>query len=105
LVRIRAGLQEKLYLGNLDAKRDWGYTPDFTDAMWRMVQLDEPDDFVIATGETHSVREFLDEAAGYLGLDWEEFVQFDDRYLRPAEVDELCGDPSKARDRLGWAPT
>jgi GDPmannose 4,6-dehydratase len=105
LARIKAGLQDKLYLGNLDAKRDWGYTPDFTDAMWRMLQLDEPEDFVIATGETHSVREFLDEAAGHLGLDWEDFVEFDDRYLRPAEVDELCGDASKARDRLGWEPT
>lgn len=105
LARIKAGLQEKLYLGHLDAKRDWGYTPDFTDAMWRMMQLDEPDDFVVATGETHSVREFLDEAASYVGLDWQEFVEFDERYVRPAEVDELCGDASKARARLGWEPT
>lgn len=104
LARIKAGLQEKLYLGNLDAKRDWGYAPDFTDAMWRMMQLDEPDDFVIATGETHSVREFLDEAAAHLDLDWERFVETDERYLRPAEVDELWGDASKARRVLGWEP-
>jgi GDPmannose 4,6-dehydratase len=104
LARIQAGLQEKLYLGNLDAKRDWGYAPDYTDAMWRMLQADEPDDYVIATGEMHSVREFLDEAATHLGLDWHEFVEFDDRYLRPAEVDALCGDASKARARLEWAP-
>jgi GDPmannose 4,6-dehydratase len=105
LARIQAGLQEKLYLGNLDAKRDWGYAPDYTQAMWRMMQADEPDDYVIATGEMHSVREFLDEAAGYLGMDWHEFVEFDERYVRPAEVDELCGDASKARQRLGWEPT
>jgi GDPmannose 4,6-dehydratase len=105
LARIQAGLQEKLYLGNLDAMRDWGYAPDYTDAMWRMLQQDEPGDYVIATGEMHSVREFLDEASAYLGLDWEEFVEFDERYLRPAEVDALCGDASKARALLGWEPT
>jgi GDPmannose 4,6-dehydratase len=105
LARIKLGLQEKLYLGNLDAKRDWGYTPEFTDCMWRILQLDEPDDFVIATGEMHTVREFLDEAAGHLGLEWEEHVDIDPRYLRPAEVDALCGDASKARERLGWEPT
>ena len=105
LARIKLGLQDKLYLGNLNAKRDWGYAPDFTAAMWRMLQLDEPDDFVIATGEMHSVREFLDEAAGHLGLDWQSFVERDPRYLRPAEVDELCGDASKARQRFGWEPT
>ncbi len=105
LARIQAGLQEKLYLGNLDAKRDWGYTPDYTDAMWRMLQADEPDDYVIATGETHSVREFLDEAASLLGLEWEEFVEIDERYFRPAEVDVLCGDASKAGEKLGWRPT
>ena len=105
LARIQAGLQEKLFLGNLDAKRDWGYAPDYTDAMWRMLQADEPDDFVIATGEMHTVREFLDEAASHLALDWEKFVEFDPRYLRPAEVDELCGDPSKAKEKLGWEPT
>jgi GDPmannose 4,6-dehydratase len=105
LARIEAGLQEKLYLGNLDAKRDWGYAPDYTDAMWRMLQTDEPDDFVIATGETHSVREFLEEAAEYMGLDWEECVEIDPRYFRPAEVDVLLGDASKAREKLGWEPT
>jgi len=105
LARIQAGLQERLYLGNLDAKRDWGYAPDYTQAMWQMMQADEPGDYVIATGEMHSVGEFLDEAAGYLGMDWHDFVEFDERYLRPAEVDELCGDASKARQRLGWEPT
>ena len=105
LARIEAGLQEKLFLGNLDAKRDWGYTPDYTDAMWRILQADEPDDYVIATGEMHSVRDFLDEAAAHLGIDWHDVVEFDERYLRPAEVDALCGDASKAREKLGWEPT
>jgi GDPmannose 4,6-dehydratase len=105
LARINAGLQERLYLGNLDAKRDWGYAPDYTDAMWRMLQAEEPDDFVIATGESHSVREFLDEAAGVLGLDWERSVEIDERYYRPAEVDALLGDASKAKATLGWEPT
>jgi GDPmannose 4,6-dehydratase len=105
LARIEAGLQEKLFLGNLDAQRDWGYTPDYTDAMWRILQADEPDDYVIATGEMHSVREFLDEAASHLGIDWPDVVEFDERYLRPAEVDALCGDASKAREKLGWKPT
>jgi GDPmannose 4,6-dehydratase len=105
LARINAGLQDKLYLGNLDAKRDWGYAPDYTDAMWRMLQTDEPDDFVVATGEMHSVRDFLDAAAEPLGLDWEKVVEIDPRYYRPAEVDALCGDASKAREKLGWAPT
>ena len=105
LALIKAGLQDKLYLGNLDARRDWGYAPDFTDCMWRILQHDEPDDFVVATGEMHTVREFLDEAAGHLGLDWHEHVELDERYLRPAEVDALCGDASKARERLGWEPT
>jgi GDPmannose 4,6-dehydratase len=105
LARIQAGLQDKLFLGNLDAKRDWGYAADYTDAMWRMLQQDEPDDYVIATGEMHSVREFLDEAAAHLGIDWESVVEFDERYLRPAEVDALQGDPSKAREKLGWTPT
>jgi GDPmannose 4,6-dehydratase len=105
LARIKAGLQDKLYLGNLDAKRDWGYTPDYTDAMWRILQADEPDDFVIATGEMHSVREFLEVASDHLDIDWEEAVEFDERYLRPAEVDALCGDASKAREKLGWEPT
>jgi GDPmannose 4,6-dehydratase len=105
LARVQAGLQDKLYLGNLDAKRDWGYAPDYTDAMWRMLQADEPDDYVIATGEMHSVREFLDAAAEHLGLDWEKVVEIDPRYYRPAEVDALCGDASKAREKLGWEPT
>ena len=105
LARIQAGLQEKLYLGNLDAKRDWGYAPDYTDAMWRMLQADDPDDYVIATGEMHSVREFLDEACTHLGLEWEGAVEIDERYYRPAEVDALCGDASKAREKLGWEPT
>jgi len=105
LARIQAGLQEKLYLGNLDAKRDWGYTPDFTDAMWRIVQRDEPADYVIATGEMRSVREFLDHAAEHLGMNWADFVEFDPRYLRPVEVDELRGDASRAREELGWEPT
>jgi GDPmannose 4,6-dehydratase len=105
LARIEAGLQEKLFLGNLDARRDWGFTPDYTDAMWRILQADEPDDYVIATGEMHSVREFLDEAAAHIGIDWQQVVEFDERYLRPAEVDALQGDASKAREKLGWEPT
>jgi GDPmannose 4,6-dehydratase len=100
--RIREGLQDKLYLGNLDARRDWGYAKDYVEAMWRMLQQDEPDDYVIATGETHSVREFLDLAFGQVGLDWRPFVTIDPRYHRPAEVDLLIGDPSKARAKLGW---
>jgi len=105
LARIQAGLQEKLYLGNLDAKRDWGYAPDFTDAMWRILQAEQPSDYVIATGATHSVRDFLDEAGSCLGMDWEDVVAFDPRYLRPAEVDVLQGDFSKARRELDWEPT
>src|SRR3954449_9731338 len=105
VARIQAGLQEKLFLGNLDAKRDWGYAPDYTDAMWRMLQQDEPDDYVVATGEMHTVREFLEEAGSHLGMDWESVVEFDERYLRPAEVDALQGDASKAREKLGWEPT
>jgi GDPmannose 4,6-dehydratase len=101
---IKLGLQDKLYLGNLDAKRDWGYAGDFVTAMWLMLQQDEPDDYVIATGETHSVREFLDEAFGYLGLDWKEHVEIDPRYFRPAEVDLLVGDATKAKKKLGWEP-
>ncbi len=105
LAAIHLGLQDKLFLGNLDAKRDWGYAPDFTDAMWRMLQHDEPDDYVIATGEMHTVREFLDASAALLDMDWEKHVEFDPRYLRPAEVDALQGDPGKAKDKLGWEPT
>lgn len=103
--RIALGLQKKLFLGNLDARRDWGYAKDYVEAMWLMLQQQEPDDYVIATGETHSVREFLDEAFSYLGLDWQNFVEIDPRYYRPAEVDVLLGDASKARARLGWQPT
>ncbi len=105
LAAIKLGLRDRLVLGNLDAKRDWGYAPDFTEAMWLMLQQDEPDDYVIATGEIHSVRDFLDAAARHLELDWERFVEIDARYFRPAEVDALCGDASKARDRLDWTPT
>ena len=105
LARIIAGQQKKLYMGNLDAKRDWGYAKDYVKAMWLMLQQDEPDDYVVATGETHSVREFLDIAFGYVNLDWEKYVEFDDIYLRPAEVDLLIGDPSKAKAKLGWEPS
>jgi GDPmannose 4,6-dehydratase len=101
---IKLGLQNKLYLGNLDAKRDWGHAKDFVEAMWLMLQQDEPDDYVIATGETHSVREFLEEAFGHLDLDWKQSVEIDPRYFRPAEVDLLIGDASKARRKLGWEP-
>jgi len=104
LARIKAGLQQKLYLGNLDAQRDWGLASDYTEAMWRMLQVDEPGDFVIATGEMHSVREFLEEAASHLDVDWEQFTEIDPRYYRPAEVDALCGDASLARTKLGWKP-
>ena len=104
LARIQAGLQDKLFLGNLDAQRDWGFAPDYVEAMWLMLQRDEPDDFVIATGETHSVREFLDEAFAHLSVDWEAAVEIDARYFRPAEVDVLCGDATKAREQLGWEP-
>ena len=103
--RIKLGLQEKLFLGNLDAKRDWGYAKDFVEAMYLMMQADEPDDYVIATGETHSVREFCEETFALLDLDWQEFVEIDPRYYRPAEVDLLLGDAAKAREKLGWSPT
>jgi GDPmannose 4,6-dehydratase len=102
--RIKLGLQNKLYLGNIDARRDWGYAKDYVAAMWLMLQADRPDDYVIATGETHSVRELLDEAFGCLDLDWNDHVEIDPRYYRPAEVDVLQGDYSKARQALGWQP-
>ncbi len=105
IARIIAGQQKKLYLGNLDAKRDWGYAKDYVKAMWLMLQQDEPDDYVIATGETHSVEEFLNVAFGYVKLDWRDYVEFDDRYLRPAEVELLIGDATKARQKLGWQPS
>jgi GDPmannose 4,6-dehydratase len=104
LARIKLGLQEKLYLGNLDAKRDWGFAGDYVEAMWRMLQEPSPDDFVIATGESRSVREFLNHAAACCGLDWSQYVETDARYFRPTEVDFLMGDSSKARARLGWKP-
>jgi GDPmannose 4,6-dehydratase len=102
--RIKKGLQDKLFMGNLDAKRDWGFAGDYVEAMWLMLQQEKPDDFVIATGETHSVREFLDEAFSYLDLDWKQHVLIDPRYFRPAEVTELLGDMSKAKRLLQWEP-
>jgi len=104
VARIKAGLQQKVYLGNLDAKRDWGYAPDYVEAMWMMMQCDEPDDFVIATGETHSVREFLEESFSIVGLDPWKYVEIDPKYFRPAEVDLLIGDASKAKEKFGWEP-
>ena len=104
LARIKAGLQNEIYLGNLDAKRDWGYAPEFVEAMWLMLQQDKGDDYVIATGETHSVREFLEVAFGCAKLDWEKYVKIDPRYYRPAEVDLLIGDAAKAKKVLGWQP-
>lgn len=102
--RIKEGLQETLYLGNLEAKRDWGYAGDFIEAMWLMLQQDNPDDFVIATGESHSVRDFLARAFEHAGLDWEKYVHIDERYVRPTEVDILCGSATKAQRELGWKP-
>ncbi|MEB3360249.1 MAG: GDP-mannose 4,6-dehydratase [Synechococcales bacterium] len=105
VARIVAGRQKTLYLGNLDAKRDWGYAKDYVRAMWLMLQQEQPDDYVVATGETHSVREFLEAAFGYVNLDWQSYVEFDERYLRPAEVELLIGDPTKAKEKLGWEPS
>jgi GDPmannose 4,6-dehydratase len=102
--RIKLGLQNKLYLGNLDAKRDWGYAKDYVEAMWLMLQQDNPDDYIIATGETHSVKEFCEIAFGLLDLDYREFVEIDSDYYRPTEVDILLGDYSKAQKKLGWSP-
>ncbi|MGI4792410.1 MAG: GDP-mannose 4,6-dehydratase [Janthinobacterium lividum] len=104
VAQIKAGLQDKLYLGNLDAKRDWGYAKEYVEAMWLMLQQEAPDDYVIATGETHTVREFLEEAFTHAGLNWEQYVEHDARYERPAEVDLLIGDPTKAKEKLGWVP-
>jgi GDPmannose 4,6-dehydratase len=104
LARIKYGLQKKLYLGNLDAKRDWGFAGDYVEAMWLMLQQPKPDDYVIATGQTHSVKEFLGEAFGYAGMDWKKYVEIDRRYFRPTEVDVLLGDSSKARKVLKWKP-
>lgn len=105
IARIVGGQQKKLYLGNLDSKRDWGYAKDYVKAMWLMLQQDKPDDYVVATGETHSVKEFLEIAFKYVNLDWNNYVEFDERYLRPAEVDILIGDPTKANKTLGWEPS
>lgn len=102
--RIKLGLQEKLYLGNLDARRDWGYAKEYVEAMWLMLQQDESDDYVMATNETHSVKEFVMEAFSLLDLDWEKYVEYDKRYERPSEVDLLIGDPAKAKKQLGWEP-
>jgi GDPmannose 4,6-dehydratase len=105
VARIAAGQQTSLALGNLEARRDWGFAGDYVDAMWRMLQHDVADDYVVATGASHSVREFVEAAFGHVGLDWEPYVRLDPRYLRPSEVDHLLGDPSKARRDLGWTPT
>lgn len=105
VARIVAGQQKKLYLGNLDSKRDWGYAKDYVKAMWLMLQQDQPDDYVVATNETHSIREFLDIAFNHVNLDWHDYVEFDPRYLRPAEVELLIGDSTKARQQLGWEPS
>jgi GDPmannose 4,6-dehydratase len=104
VAQIKAGLQDKVYLGNLDAKRDWGFAKEYVEAMWLMLQQEKPDDYVIATGETHSVREFLEAAFSHAGLDWKKHVEIDQRYYRPAEVDLLIGDASKAKRQLGWEP-
>ncbi len=105
VARIVAGQQKKLYLGNLDAKRDWGYAKDYVKAMWLMLQQDQPDDYVVATNETHAISEFLDIAFNHVNLDWHDYVEFDPRYLRPAEVELLIGDSTKARQALGWEPS
>ena len=102
--RIKLGLQDKLFMGNLDSRRDWGHARDYVEAMWLMLQQDEPDDYVVATGEAHSVREFLELAFGSVGLDYNDYVEIDPRYFRPAEVDLLVGDAGKARTKLGWEP-
>ncbi|NJL37915.1 MAG: GDP-mannose 4,6-dehydratase [Leptolyngbyaceae cyanobacterium SM1_4_3] len=105
IARIVAGRQKKIYMGNLDSKRDWGYAKDYVRAMWLMLQQDQPDDYVVATGQTYSVHEFLDIAFQYVNLDWQNYIEFDERYLRPAEVDLLIGDPTKAKQKLGWEPS
>jgi GDPmannose 4,6-dehydratase len=104
VARIKAGLQDKLYLGNLDSQRDWGYAKEYVEAMWLMLQQDAPDDYVIATGEAHSVRDFLEEAFSYCGLDWQKHVELDPKYYRPAEVDFLLGNASRAKSKFGWEP-
>jgi GDPmannose 4,6-dehydratase len=104
VARIKLGQQKKLFLGNLDARRDWGFAGDYVEAMWTMMQQEKPDDYVIATGETYAVRDFLEEAFGYVGLKWKDYVEIDPRYFRPTEVDLLLGDSTKARKQLGWKP-
>lgn len=104
IARIIAGKDKKLYLGNLEAKRDWGYAPDYVEGMWMMLQQERPEDYVIGTGETHSVKEFLEEVFGYAGLDWKKYVEIDPRYFRPTEIELLLADSSKARKELGWSP-
>jgi GDPmannose 4,6-dehydratase len=105
VARIKAGTQSELYLGNLDAIRDWGYAAEYVEGMWRMLQVDTPEDFVLATGVGYSIKDFLEASFGHVGLEWQKYVKFDERYLRPTEVDALIGDPSKALDKLGWKPT
>ncbi|ALJ19048.1 GDP-mannose 4,6-dehydratase [Microbacterium sp. No. 7] len=105
VARISVGLQKELYLGNLESIRDWGYAPEYVEGMWRMLQADSPDDYVLATGVGYTIREFLAAAFEHAGLDWQQYVRFDERYLRPTEVDALIGDASKAREKLGWTPT
>ena len=105
VARIQAGEQKELYLGNLDSIRDWGYAAEYVEGMWRMLQIDEPEDFVLATGRGYTIRDFLEASFGHVGLDWQEFVKFDERYLRPTEVDALIGDPAKAAEKLGWEAT
>jgi len=102
--RIKLGLQDRLFLGNLDARRDWGFAGDYIEAMWLMLQEDKPDDFVVATGKAHSVRDFAREAFSYVGLDWQDYVSIDPTYFRPAEVNSLQGDPSKITAATGWHP-
>ena len=104
IANILKGKQKKIHLGNLDAKRDWGYAPDYTEAMWTMLQQDKPDDYVIATGELHSVKEFLEEAFEVVGKNYKDYVIIDERYIRPSETEHLCGDASKAKRILGWKP-
>ncbi len=105
VARIKAGTQKDLYLGNLDSVRDWGYAPEYVEGMWRMLQAEEPDDYVLATGVGYTIRDFLEASFGHVGLEWQEFVKFDERYLRPTEVDALIGDSTKAQTNLGWVPT
>jgi GDPmannose 4,6-dehydratase len=105
VARIKAGVQKDLYLGNLDSVRDWGYAAEYVEGMWRMLQVDEPEDFVLATGVGYTIKDFLEASFGHVGLEWQEFVKFDERYLRPTEVDALIGDASKAQEKLGWKAT